>query len=110
MLLVISTLSAEKFTNRHLFLEAPYDDKVCLRWMFHYTKWGWPSRGGAVLYFSRMKPNVCNALKVSQNRKRKSGADTGFPEGGVGGKEHSQVPPPPRLGHCLRDVIHPTKN
>ena len=34
-----------------------------------------------------------------------SGADTGFPEGGV--KTFTSTPP---LGHCPRDVIRPPKN
>ena len=34
---------------------------------------------------------------IAQNFTQITGADTGFPEGGI-----SQAPPP--LGHCLRDV------
>ena len=34
-----------------------------------------------------------------------SGADTGFPEGGV-----KTFTSPPPLGHCPRDVIHPPEN
>ena len=40
---------------------------------------------------------------IAQNVTQITGADTGFPEGGI-----SQAPPP--LGHCLRDVIRPPEN